>query len=270
MVWGYLIIYTALFITSLLVTAFWLLASAETVAALFFMALPFVMGYLVLSFISWFFASFVFLHRNSKLLALNNFKAFGVFTYFYFYNDCLMGYVSAILRIISTVIAGIVMMPRISYSFLGRHLERLDEGYATYSGFLHMEATHTNPILICFCSLLCYRDLSEHVSRFKNEKRQILETEEIDHRMLFNLKKFVGFLPPGLVETKAYNRNILNRWHLALRLAVNRELIVYRGHYIAAKRSGVREGLKQVVGRPSNNDSKSMTEEDNSYVLGLY
>ena len=29
----------------------------------------------------------------------------------------------------------------LSYSFMGRHFERQDTAYATYSGFLHMEAS---------------------------------------------------------------------------------------------------------------------------------
>jgi hypothetical protein len=29
----------------------------------------------------------------------------------------------------------------LSYSFMGRHFERLDSAYSTYSGYLHMEAS---------------------------------------------------------------------------------------------------------------------------------
>ncbi len=141
------------------------------------------------------------------------------------------------------------MMPRISYSFLGRHLENLDNGYSTYSGFLHMEAAHTNPILVCFCSLLYYKDLSEHLRRFKVEKQNILNSEELDCRMVFKLKKFVGFLPPCATVERDYDRLIVNRWHLMLRLAVNRELTVYRGHYLERKRkrSFVLRGLGGVI-----------------------
>lgn len=85
-------------------------------------------------------------------------------------------------------------MPRISYSFLGRHLEDMDEGYTTYSGFLHMEACHTNPVLICFCSILYYKDLNEHLRRYRNEKRRILEIEKIGYRMVSKLKKILRLL----------------------------------------------------------------------------
>ena len=87
------------------------MASFETVKSVFFILLPFVSGYIVLNTTTSIFAKYIFLQRDSKILALNNFRSFNVFTYFYFYHDCLMGYFSAILRIVSTVIASILMMP---------------------------------------------------------------------------------------------------------------------------------------------------------------
>lgn len=86
-------------------------------------------------------ASIIFLRRDTEVLALNNFRAYNIFLYFYFYFDCFMGFLSAIVRLIKAVIAAVIMMPRISYSFMGRHLERKDNGYSCYSGFLHMEAS---------------------------------------------------------------------------------------------------------------------------------
>lgn len=245
----------ALLFVSISVTALRHMASFETLKSVFFIILPFVSGYLVLNTTTSIFAKYVFLQRESKILALNNFRSFNVFTYFYFYHDCLMGYLSAILRIVSTVISSILMMPRklleklllfskslisykitlgISYSFLGRHLENFDNGYSTYSGFLHMEASHTNPVLICFCGMLYYKGLSEHLTRYKKEKRHILETEEIDYRMLFQLKKFTGFLPK-VKDEKVYNRRILNKWHLLIRLTMNQELIAFRKQFLVVK-----------------------------------
>lgn len=100
-----------------------------------------------------------------------------------------------------------------------------------------MEACHTNPVLICFCSILYYRDLSEHLRRYRNEKRRILETEEIDYRMIFKLKKFNGYLPPDTNRKQIYSKKNLNKWHLLLRLSLNKELIDYRGTQIALKKA---------------------------------
>ncbi len=107
----------------------------------------------------------VFLNRKSKILALDNFRAFNVFLYFNFYFDCFMGVISAIIRLVRALLISIFMLPSknfftrssvhsikdntcqtfnikgLSYSFLGRHWERMDNAYACYSGFLHMESS---------------------------------------------------------------------------------------------------------------------------------
>ena len=101
----------------------------------------------------------VFLNRSSKILALDNFRAFNIFLYFNFYFDCFMGIISAVIRLIKAFIIDILMIPSklilkltlfhflvhyisqiigLSYSLMGRHYERMDNAYGCYSGFLHM------------------------------------------------------------------------------------------------------------------------------------
>ena len=55
---------------------------------------------------------YAFTIRNTKMLALNNFRAFNIFLYFNFYYDCFMGIVSAVIRLIKSVLAAIFYMPR--------------------------------------------------------------------------------------------------------------------------------------------------------------
>ena len=54
---------------------------------------------------------FVFLYKGSKILALDNFRAFNIFLYFNFFYDIFMGYISAVIRLIKAVAAGVFMMP---------------------------------------------------------------------------------------------------------------------------------------------------------------
>ena len=105
---------------------------------------PFVTVLLIKTLVNKYTAKYVFLNRKSKILALENFRAFNVFLYFSFFYDCFMGLLSAIIRLNKAIIAAIIMMPRISYSFLGRHLEKYDNGYSCYVGFLHMEQSWLN------------------------------------------------------------------------------------------------------------------------------
>ena len=56
-------------------------------------------------------SEYIFLNRASRLLALDNFRAYNIFLYFNFYYDCFMGIISAVIRLIKSFIAAIVMMP---------------------------------------------------------------------------------------------------------------------------------------------------------------
>lgn len=208
---------------------------------------------LVLNFVT---TRYIFLVRESQILALNNFRAFNVFLYFNFYYDCFMGAVSAVIRLIKAVLIAILMMPRISYSFFGRHFERIDNAYSCYSSFLHMESSkslnfescnindlflfqvHTNPIIITFCSILYYADLDEHIRRYRHEKYAM--RRELSHDEFLALRKFKGKLEPigsdenvSLKASKGYNKRIVNKWHLLVMLKQNLSLIKYRKHLIA-------------------------------------
>ena len=94
---------------------------------------------------------------------------------------------------------------------------------------------HTNPILICFCSILYYRDLAEHIRRYKIEKElvksmRLSKNEANDEKVQFFLKKFGGKLSKELHnETsnhitsdnkrskRVYNKFIVNRWHVLIK-----------------------------------------------------
>lgn len=107
---------------------------------------------------------------------------------------------------------------------------------------------HSNSILICFCSILYYRDLAEHIRRYKIEK-EIVKTMEIgqsgDEKYYF-LKDFIGKLrnepilkgkseEKKILKNRIYNQLILNRWHVMLRLSLNKELISCRRHHLKKK-----------------------------------
>ena len=56
-------------------------------------------------------SNYWFLQSKSKILALNNFRAYNVFVYFNFYLDCFMGIISAVIRLIKSFCIAIFMMP---------------------------------------------------------------------------------------------------------------------------------------------------------------
>jgi hypothetical protein len=107
---------------------------------------------------------------------------------------------------------------------------------------------HTNPVLICFCSILYYRDLAEHIKRYRAEKEilKTLDTSGFGDEIYFSLKPFIGKLinesilkeksqEKQFLKRKSYQQLVLNRWHVLLRLALNKELIKYRRHNLHKK-----------------------------------
>jgi hypothetical protein len=110
---------------------------------------------------------------------------------------------------------------------------------------------HSNPILTTFCSLLYYKDLSKHLRLHKIEKlRKPLDESLKDHYELrpsrftqepeqteLLLHPFVRrFTDLTLYKTrKTYNKRVVNKWHLLVRLSLNIELTVHRKHRIRAK-----------------------------------
>ena len=156
---------------------------------------------------------FLFIHDVDEKLNLTNRKSYAIFVYFNFFAgrnpfvsraandvlssaDCFLGIASCIIRLIKATFLNIVYMARLDCSFLGRPLEkfgrneahraskihllsRSDLGFAAYVSYLHMEVTHTNPIMLgewvrwgrehCVCIRLslafCYSMYDDVVAR---------------------------------------------------------------------------------------------------------
>ena len=119
MVWGYIIMYVVLVIIGFVILLLRIFAGDQFFASLALRLVPVVTVIIVKMIINYIFTRFIFLYRDSNVLALKNFRAFNVFLYFNFYFDCFMGVISAIIRLVKSAVIALIMMPRISYSFMG-------------------------------------------------------------------------------------------------------------------------------------------------------
>ena len=99
-------------------------------------------------------AQFVFLQTSGDVLTMDNRRVFTLFLYFNFFLDAFLGLFAAIIRLLKSVIGGILYMCRLDYSPLGRKLETLDDGFNAYCGFIHVECAHRHPVLLYFMSHL--------------------------------------------------------------------------------------------------------------------
>jgi hypothetical protein len=67
---------------------------------------------------------------------------------------------------------------------------------------------HTNPILICFCSILYYRELAEQIRRYRIEKEIVkrMDSTSSDGEIYFSLKEFTGKLRNEPLKRKIVNK----------------------------------------------------------------
>ena len=93
---------------------------------------------------------------------------------------------------------------------------------------------HTNPVLICFLSILYYKDLDEDLERYKTEQNILLRKDkqsDVENNWMLLRKSNTQTKLAGI---RCYNRNIVNMWHLLIRLHVNKELIQYRKYKLTS------------------------------------
>jgi hypothetical protein len=128
LVWGFFILYAVTLLVGIVIVILRLTVGDNIFLKFLLKIIPVICVLIVKMILNMITSRVIFLRRDTKVLALNNFRVFNVFLYFNFFFDCFMGVISALIRILKSVIAAIIMMPRIAYSFMGRHLERMDNG----------------------------------------------------------------------------------------------------------------------------------------------
>jgi hypothetical protein len=112
LVWGFLIIYLFGVIVGVVIVILRVFVGDALFGQLLLKAVPAITVVIFKQLLNIVTTQFVFLYRGSKLLALNNFRAFNVFLYFNFYFDCFMGVISAIIRLVQAMLISVFMMPR--------------------------------------------------------------------------------------------------------------------------------------------------------------
>jgi hypothetical protein len=117
-----------------------------------------------------------------------------------------------------------------------------------------LKQVHGNPILITFCSLLYYKDLNEHIRRHKIEKILMPLDETVNKSCILRPSKFEKrpefgeikhpFVKNPHVYLKNYDRKVLIRWHLLLRLSLNPELTRLRKHLIKSEKDEKKNSIR--------------------------
>jgi hypothetical protein len=109
---------------------------------------------------------YVFLQHGGEVLSTNNRRALMVFLYFNFFLDAFLGLFAAVIRVLKSIVGGVLYMCRLDYSPLGRKLETMDAGFNAYCGFIYTECVHRHPVMLCFVSHL----LRDHLYATKTKR----------------------------------------------------------------------------------------------------
>ena len=200
LIWGYVLIAIVAFIIYICIDAFITFGSVKFLEGILKSIIPVLLLIFFKQYFNQILARYVFLQDYGDLLAINNRRMLMIFLYFNFFLDALLGLISSVIRIIKSVIGGIFYMCRLDYSPLGRKLETIDAGFAAYCGFIHLEATHRNPIMLAVASYL--------YSRMK-AKQYLVKTSLVEMSSIHQQK------------WKNSSSKSIRKWHVAILLVQN-------------------------------------------------
>lgn len=209
---------------------------------------------------------------SNDSMAVDNRRAYHIFSYFMFYFNVFLGLVSCLIRILLGLVLGVIFMQRLAKSTLPRSYERRDPGYLSYVSFLMLENQHANPVLQCFVRLLLETKNIQLKDEFFKNERQIKNSSST--RALICLDENIAS------KAKAVRNNSIrarNRWHLFVMMTMNPSIIRYRirfmkvkkeKKFLAAKLNGIfdestfdvaDEEMKNIDGDTKSNNSVFMT-----------
>lgn len=70
------------------------------------------------------------------------------------FQNAVVGITSAFIRILYSVLFGLLLLFRLDHVVLMKGFEKFDKGHKSYIGFLYLEHTLNNAVLTCFVNLL--------------------------------------------------------------------------------------------------------------------
>ena len=143
---------------------------------------------------------------------------------------------------------------------------------------------YANPILLTFCALLYYDDLGEHMRCHRIEKlvMPLNASAQLDYALWpsvprsrpspanYIIHPFLKSVPSTI---RMYNRKVLNRWHLLVRLSLNLELTAFRRPSSRIEEAIERTQTQSFSTRLKNNflemRQKNETSERTSKLMSL-
>lgn len=213
LIWGIILIAVFAFLLCLALDGFITYGSVPFVEKILKFIIPSLLFVLFKLYLNKVLARYFFLQHFGEVLSLDNRRSLMIFIYFNFYLDAFLGFISSVVRLVKSLIGGILYMCRLDYSPLGRKLETMDGGFSAYCGFIHTECTHRHPIL-----LVCVAHLYTRVKK----RELIMEMKRSG--------KFTG--DENYEVQRKPDSRYRHKWKLAVFLIRNPALVFFRKAYL--------------------------------------
>ena len=213
LIWGFIIVAIISAVLCMSIEAFIVFGGSRWIESFLKMIIPSCLFVFFKQYLNKLLAQYVFLQHQGQVLALNNRRALMIFIYFNFFLDAFLGFVSSIIRLVKSLIGGVLYMCRLDYSPLGRKLEAFDGGFSAYCGFIHTECTHRHPVMVVFASYL-YTQM--RLTQLANEQAELVYSAADEMQM--KKKKL----------TTKYTR----KWKLAVFLIRNPSIVFFRKAFL--------------------------------------
>ena len=115
LIWGFVLLFYTLLVISIIIILAINFLPLKTFKDIILTLVPIITVLIVKKIIDILMGRFVFLQDYGKTLGIDNYGLFTIYSYVIFFLDSFMGSLSAIIRIIKSVIASLIYMPRIGY-----------------------------------------------------------------------------------------------------------------------------------------------------------
>ncbi|CAF1353128.1 unnamed protein product [Rotaria sordida] len=213
LIWGYMIIAVFSLLFCISIDAFITYGSVRFLESILKFIIPSILFVLFKQYLNKILAQYIFLQHHGEVLSLNNRRFLMIFIYFNFFLDAFLGFISSILRLIKSVIGGIIYMCRLDYSPLGRKLETMDGGFSAYCGFIHTECAHRHPVMLAVVSHL-YTQI-----KIKELKMNMMNSNDL------SIDK------TNEIKLKSQSRYV-RKWKLAVFLTQNPTFVFFRKAFL--------------------------------------
>ena len=211
LIWGFIIVAFFAALLCIGIESFITFGGARLIESLLKAIIPSFLFIFFKQYLNKFLAQYAFLQDQGEVLALNNRRALMIFIYFNFFLDAFLGFISSILRLVMSLIGGVLYMCRLDYSPLGRKLEAFDGGFSAYCGFIHTECTHRHPVMLVFASYL-YTQM--RLTQLANEQTN------------------GGAVEMQMKKKKGLKTRYTRKWKLAVFLIRNPSIVFFRKAFL--------------------------------------